>query len=310
MFALRRTSNGPARARAAGFTVVELLAVLAAVALLLGMLLPALNQARSEARDLVCKSNLKGLMSGMVAYAAANGEAVVPSYNMRGITGGRANPLDGWAPILDQGGYALGNDTLAGNPFVCPETADFPGLAATNRGGNADDPWGYMDWPAVITFTGTFATTIPQRGFNRIIRTSYWINGENPIGAPREVHSGVYFTGSVGYGPDPQGRYLQTSYFVQFRSPERLVALADGVFAGNQHATRRGQVGLRVGYRHPDGPGSANVGFADGHADAIASDRFPRAADQGMPVDEIRRENSGSRPTLYADPAAILERAP
>ena len=47
------------RAVAAGFTLVELLVVIAIIALLAALLLPALSQARQQARTARCVSNLR-----------------------------------------------------------------------------------------------------------------------------------------------------------------------------------------------------------------------------------------------------------
>jgi prepilin-type N-terminal cleavage/methylation domain-containing protein len=54
------------------FTLVELLIVIAIIAMLIALSLPALSRAREQARRAVCTSNLHQLSTAIVAYAAAN----------------------------------------------------------------------------------------------------------------------------------------------------------------------------------------------------------------------------------------------
>ncbi len=66
---MARTHNGST----AGFTLVELLVVVATIGILIGTLLPALGQARLAARDTACMSNLRQITVGMLAYEADHG---------------------------------------------------------------------------------------------------------------------------------------------------------------------------------------------------------------------------------------------
>jgi prepilin-type N-terminal cleavage/methylation domain-containing protein/prepilin-type processing-associated H-X9-DG protein len=60
-----------------GFTLIELLVVILVVALLLGILGPALAVAKQQAIALVCKSNLRQLVLANIGYATENDDTFV-----------------------------------------------------------------------------------------------------------------------------------------------------------------------------------------------------------------------------------------
>lgn len=58
--------------RSKGFTLIELIVVIGVIALLLSILLPALNRARERARQTVCASNLHQIAEHLLTYVNAN----------------------------------------------------------------------------------------------------------------------------------------------------------------------------------------------------------------------------------------------
>lgn len=70
--AVSRRKSGASRKGRHAFTLVELLVVVAIIALLVSMLLPTLGKAKEQARMAICASNLKGLGVAFSTYTAAN----------------------------------------------------------------------------------------------------------------------------------------------------------------------------------------------------------------------------------------------
>jgi len=62
-----------------GFTLVELLIVIAIIGTLMGLLLPAVNAARERARQTTCANNLSQLGKAMISYATG-GKGVFPGW--------------------------------------------------------------------------------------------------------------------------------------------------------------------------------------------------------------------------------------
>jgi prepilin-type N-terminal cleavage/methylation domain-containing protein len=85
---LRRTDGSTSRAhRQQAFTLVELLVVIGIIAVLVAMLLPALNKARSAAQKTQCLSNLRQVGTYLQMYASENKDYLLAGYRSQTYTG-------------------------------------------------------------------------------------------------------------------------------------------------------------------------------------------------------------------------------
>lgn len=73
--------------RANKFTIIELLVVISVIAILAGLLLPALNSARKKAHSIACTSNLKQQGVCFANYASDNDDWINPTDQGNGSDG-------------------------------------------------------------------------------------------------------------------------------------------------------------------------------------------------------------------------------
>ena len=103
------------------FTLIELLVVISIIALLISILLPALQSAKYRMRVLHCMTNLQQLGVGFSTYAADDPNYKYPTPNAISLATVYVPPGDGWWMGSDnrQGLYQIGGEA-ATDIWLCP----------------------------------------------------------------------------------------------------------------------------------------------------------------------------------------------
>jgi len=316
-----------------GFTLVELMVVVGIIAILVSLLLPALNKAREQANSIKCVSNLRQIAMGLFAYTAENNGYIIPAFNLPQQPGVSTNYvagpgviMDGWPSILNRDGFVRAGAQDLNTVFYCPDTIDVYGMSAGQTGTYAGNPRGWIEWP--MQFSGpTYGDSDPQvavawpaMGFTPIIKCSYWFNAYNPIGGSVASipQNDLYYSASYGFGPDGNGDYIGLHKTTNIKHSSLLVVVADGLYMGRQSVDEIGMKNSRIGYRHLGTAGAntvANVGFADGHVESLTSNQFPcsyaktssYAGNLGTTTLLQQETLNLTGPTVYDDPAGALQ---
>jgi prepilin-type N-terminal cleavage/methylation domain-containing protein/prepilin-type processing-associated H-X9-DG protein len=276
----------PMRLKRPGFTLVELLVVIGIIALLISILLPALNNARRQARQVKCLSALREIGSAFNIYAAEN-RGVFPVAFLSEDWNQPNNPRP---PLREKTGANWGENEVRWYDYVARyvhRRDDMETAKDIHKVSYKSVIWGCPEWPDpdVTNFASSVRTGYAMQYVLDYYSPPTTAGGNLVLGNPnlmpaiRPVGSGVggKFRSAADWGRRGSERGMVFDSMVQYAGAPARFSRAQTTFNPFSpfttadfwaDATRHARPGLTR--RQALDTRTMNMLFADGHAAPVS----------------------------------------